>query len=519
MSNPQGAEAPPTPYAVASNQVARNGALYLASLAIPAVAALFLVPVTVQSLGSARFGLLALAWLFAEGTGIFDFGLGKATVRFVADATGRSVERVREIVQASLYAQTAMGALAGILLFALTPWLVNDVFTIDASLAPEAIGMFRVLSLHMPVLLATAALRASLEGAQRFDLSTFIRLPGTLASVVIPAVLAVGGYSLATILWALLAVRVLLLMIMAVAVRRSLLTAPWSAPKSFATLREMLGYSGWVAISTALGPLLASFDRFALGSVVGVTGLGLYTGAAEASNRFLLIPVTAFSAMLPALAATDARDGRQRALNRSSGARRQLAALMLPLCLTLFIFAPTILDVWLGPAFGDASGDALRILSVGVFLTGLAVLPLALLYGSGRPDLPAKINLAQILIHVPLTIALVRVWGITGAAVAVTVRCAEDFVLYSWATRRALGRPIDDPAERRREITLFGCGVALLVALALAARLTDTSWTAASAVAAAGLLVYAGLTWGFVFAPSERRAWLTMFSAPRPAAQ
>lgn len=519
MSNPQVAEAPQTPYAVGSKQVARNGALYLASFAIPAVAALFLVPVTVRSLGSARFGLLALAWLFAEGTGIFDFGLGKATIRFVADATGRSAERVKEIVQASLYSQIMMGALAGVLLFGLAPYLVFGVFRIDSGLAAEAIGMFRVLALHMPVLLGIAALRASLEGAQRFDISTAFRLPGTLASVVVPAVLALAGYSLTVIMWALLAVRLSLLVLMAIAVRRSLLSAPWSALQGFATLREMLGYSGWVAISTALGPILASFDRFVLGAVVGVTGLGLYTGAAEAANRFLLIPVTAFSAMLPALAATDARDGRQRTLHLSSGARRQLATVMLPLCLTLFVFADTILRVWLGPAFGDASGNALRILSVGVFLTGLAVLPLALLYGSGRPDLPAKINLIQVAVHVPLTIALVRVWGITGAAAAVTVRCAGDFVFYSMMTRRALGRPIPDPVERRRELTLFGCGLALFLALALSARLGDMSWTAASAVAAAGFLGYAGLTWGLVFTPGERRAWLTMFSAPRPAAQ
>ncbi|MGK2963438.1 MAG: hypothetical protein ACSLFK_15055, partial [Gemmatimonadaceae bacterium] len=73
--------------------------------------------------------------------------------------------------------------------------------------------------------------------------------------------------------------------------------------------------------------------------------------------------------------------------------------------------------------------------------------------------------------------------------------------------------------ERRRELTLFGCGLALFLALALSARLGDMSWTAASAVAAAGFLGYAGLTWGLVFTPGERRAWLTMFSAPRPAAQ
>ena len=511
MSNPPG-QATGTPNAVASQQVARNSALYLGSLAIPAVAALFLVPVTVHSLGSARFGLLALAWTFAEGTGIFDFGLGKATIRFVADANARGAGRIREIVHASVYAQTAMGIVAGLLLLALTPLLVHRVFRIDPGLDAEAVAMFRVLALHMPVLLGTSALRASLEGAQRFDISTALRVPSSLASVVVPAAMGAGGYSLTAIMWTLLAVRGVLFVVLAIAVRRSLFAEPWGALGGFGTLRQMLGYSGWVAISTALGPILANFDRFVLGSIVGVVGLGYYTGAAEAANRFLLIPVTAFSAMLPALAATDARDGRERTLHLTRGAQRQLSALMLPLCLTLFIFAPTILRVWLGPAFGDFSGTALRVLSLGIFLTGLAVLRLALLYGSGRPDLPAKINLLQVAIHIPLTIGLVRLWGITGAGMAVTIRAAEDFLLYGWATRRSLGTARPDPLERERATYLFGCGLGLLVMLLLAMRFQGSSWAATSGIAVVGLLAYGWLTWSRVFSPNERRAWLTIFA-------
>ena len=66
-----------------SQKVARNSVLYFSSLAVPALAAVFLVPVTVRALGPSRFGLLALAWAVAEGSGMFDFGLGRATVRFV----------------------------------------------------------------------------------------------------------------------------------------------------------------------------------------------------------------------------------------------------------------------------------------------------------------------------------------------------------------------------------------------------------------------------------------------------
>src|SRR2546423_1921842 len=216
-----------------SRRVARNSALYFSSLAVPALAAVFLVPVTVHSLGPARFGLLALAWAVAEGTGMFDFGLGRATVRFVADATTRGAERVREIILASATSQTLAGAVAGLLLFALAPLLAGRVFTISPAIQPEAMAMFRVLAFHIPVLLGSASLRAALEGAQRFDLSTSLRIPSSLASVAIPAVAAAEGASLPTILWLLLVVRLVLFFISAAAVGRALLPGRWGLPNGF----------------------------------------------------------------------------------------------------------------------------------------------------------------------------------------------------------------------------------------------------------------------------------------------
>jgi O-antigen/teichoic acid export membrane protein len=493
-----------------SHTVARNGALYFASLAVPAIAALFLVPVTVRALGPARFGLLALAWAIGESTGIFDFGLGKATIRFVADATTRGRERLKEIIIASLFTQTAMGAVAGLLLLLLAPVLVNRVFSIAQANKPEAISMFRVLALHMPVLLCLASLRASLEGAQRFDISTPLRIPGSIASVVVPAWAGSAGYSLAEILWILLGVRVLLVFLSAYAVRRTLMPSRWSLPAGLAPLREMLGYSGWVAISTAVGPILGSFDRFTVGSVIGGAGLGYYSGASEGANRFLLIPVTAFSAILPALSAIDAHEGRGRILAITRAGQRQLAAVTLPLCLALFAFGPLILGLWLGPAFADAAGMALRILSVGIFLAGLAILPLALLYGSGRPDLPAKANLIQLALHLPITIILIRGFGITGAGIAMLILRAEDLLFYEWARRRAIGCYQPDPSERAGVAALVVAGLLLAASFAVALSIEGTNARLAFAISVIGTGIYAVFSWLRILSPRERVAWTNM---------
>ena len=498
-----------------SQRVARNSVLYFSSLAVPAVAAIFLVPVTVRALGPARFGLLALAWAVAEGSGMFDFGLGRATVRFVADGTAKGVERVREIILASVFSQTAAGIVAGLLLLLLAPVLVRSVFRISPTVIPEAIAMFRVLALHLPILLCVASLRASLEGAQRFDLSTALRIPSSLASVVVPAIAASLGASLATIMWLLFAVRLILAVLNGEAVRRALLQGRWGLPQGFATLREMLRYSGWVAVSTALGPVLGSIDRFIVGSVIGATGLGFYTGAAEAANRFLLIPSTAFAALLPALADTEARGGRDRALAATRAAARQLATLLLPLCLALFTFAPAVLRIWLGPAFAEQAGTALRILAVGVFLGGLAHLPLAILYGAGRPDLPAKFHVVEVVVHVAVTFFLVKTWGITGAAVAWTLRCGADWLYYEIATRRAVGRSARDAGEEERTRRLLWLTLGLVISFVLTVSVSRMDWRIATLLIVLAMLAYAIVGWSRVLTSYERRAWMALLSRVR----
>jgi O-antigen/teichoic acid export membrane protein len=446
---------------------------------------------------------------------MFDFGLARTTVRFVADATVRGQDRLREIVVASVSSQAIMGCVAGVLVFGFAPFLAKHVFKISQDLVPDAIAMFRVLALHVPVLLASQALRATLEGAQRFDISTALRIPGSLASVIIPALVAPAGGSLATIFWILLFVRVALLVANVEAVRRVLLGGTWSLRPHFKTLREMLGYSGWVAVSAALGPALGSFDRFVVGSIVGIAGLGFYTGAAELANRFFLIPATAFAALLPALAYSEARGARDRALAACRAARRQLAAALLPVCLALFVFAPTILRGWLGPEYAAQGGTALRILAVGVFLGGLAHLPLGVLYGAARPDLPAKIHVGQAVVYLPLAFILVRAFGIPGAALSWTLRCVADLVLYEWATRRAIGRCEIDLAETARARRLGLLGSVLAAMLALIAWRDASSVSTGLVLVAIGFAAYGALAWTSVFSAEERAAWMSMVSRKR----
>ena len=109
----------------------------------------------------------------------------------------------------------------------------------------------------------------------------------------------------------------------------------------------------------------------------------------------------------------------------------------MPAAIGLF-FAPVILRVWMGPDYAAHGEMALRILSVGVLINAVAHIPYTFLEAAGRPDVPAKFHMLELIIHVPVAWYLVGAYGITGAAIAWTVRVTLDTTFLLAAARRVV---------------------------------------------------------------------------------
>src|SRR5262249_43478477 len=62
----------------------------LAGEALPALAAAASIPILVHRLGPQRFGALTLAWIVAGYFGLFDFGLGRALTKMMAEEFARA---------------------------------------------------------------------------------------------------------------------------------------------------------------------------------------------------------------------------------------------------------------------------------------------------------------------------------------------------------------------------------------------------------------------------------------------
>src|SRR5947208_15204097 len=193
----------------AGRVLGRNTLYNVFGQGLPLLVGLAAIPVTVRSLGDARFGLLGLAWAILGYVGVLDLGLGRATTKFVAEylAAG-DTERLRRVATLAVASQTGMGVIGGALFALLGPLLAGTVLGVPPALRAEARGMLLALALSVPFMVLSPSLLALLVAALRLHLVHLIRTPTSAAVLIVPAIAAPLGADLLTIVLLLLFVRI-----------------------------------------------------------------------------------------------------------------------------------------------------------------------------------------------------------------------------------------------------------------------------------------------------------------------
>lgn len=478
----------------------RNTALNFAGLALPLLLAFLVMPVISRNLGAARFGLLGLAWALLEYFSLLDVGLGRATTKFVAERAAERPPELVEIITISTLSQTFTGILGGALLALLTPLLIGHVLTVPPELVPEARRVLLLLSATLPLVLLSLSLRGVVEAAQRFDLSNMIRIVSSCATFLIPAIGAAQGVSLPVIILLLLIARLLTCVALVIAVPFALPGLVWQWPHEWRFLRELLAYGGWVALSNVLSPVLIYLDRFMLAALVGIAAVGYYTAPYEATTRLLIIPASLVTTLFPLVSSLGLKN-EQSALSRmfTASVRNLIVVLAAPVT-AILVFAPDLLTLWLGAEFSAQSALAMRILAIGLLVNGLAHVPHSYIQALGRPDIPAKFHVLELLAYPLAAWFLIRNFGITGAAAAWTFRATADALLLFGAASRLLGL-----SPRRMFGQRAGRLVTAVASLSLALVAAHVfPLTAAALIAAATLAAFATATWRYVLEVDER---------------
>lgn len=410
--------------------LARNTILNLIGQVVPLLVGIITIPLIVRGLGTERFGLFSLIWVVLGYFTVFDLGLGRATTKYVAEALGKGeTKQVSNIVWTAVTVQLIFGIIGSVIVLIGTPLLVERVLNISAPLHAEALATFYVLALSVPIVLISSSFSGVLEAAQRFDLINAVKIPSSVLTFLLPVVGLHFNFTLPGIVALILAARVGALVVFIVL---DFHIAPQvrKYSGSFPLFTRLLTFGGWITVSNIIGPILQYLDRFLIGAILTMSVVAYYTAPFDVISRLWIIPGSLVMTMFPAFSTiglTRIKDLRFYFIR----ATKYVFLIVGLIALILMLFAHEILTAWLGNAFAQNSTLVIQILLLGVLISSLTHLPLALFQGIGKPEITAKIQLLLLPISVLLSIILIKRIGIVGAALSWTF-CRTVGMLLSW---------------------------------------------------------------------------------------
>jgi O-antigen/teichoic acid export membrane protein len=466
----------PTVSVPGRGRIGRNAIWNLVGLGLPLLFALVAIPVLLSALGTARFGVLSLAWVIIGYFGLFDLGLGRAITQRVARVIGTPAdEQTPDAVWTYVWSMAILGALGGLALAGFSGPLVNDVLKIPAGLQAESSDGFLLLGLAVPFVVSTTGLRGVLEAHQRFAMVAIARVALGIVSILGPLLVIPFTHSLAAIVAVLVVGRV-------VAWVAHVMLCGWVDPRlgrprpfRFSALKPMLGFAGWMTVSNVFAPLLAYLDRFLIAAVISASAVAYYATPYDIVTKLSIFPLALSGVLFPAFASLMThRPHEVEGLHR-----RGLATTMLllgPLIAVIVVFGHGGLEAWLGGSFADRSTTVLQWLAVGVFANAAAQIPFTLIQGVGRPDITAKLQLAELPFYLVLLWVMVKGDGIVGAALAWAIRVTIDAVLLLALAQPAIGTTM------KRSLGLIGALLAGTAVLAAGMIVPDAAWEQGAAV-------------------------------------
>ena len=399
---------------------------------IPIILAFLTLPIIIRGLGNDRYGLLTLSYAVLGYFTMFDLGVGRASIKYIAEAINSSSEYdVSRAVSSSITFQLILGVFFGILFNFLICDLLVDSLNLNEKLKSEASMMFNILSFSIPIVTTQAALSGVLEAKQRFDLVNAVKIPAIISTYFVFPLLGIYlELDLIDLILLIVSTRIL-----SVICYFSLCLREIKTIKIFffdvRYLSKFTIYGLWVTISNIASVLMENADRFIIGSFISITSVTYYVIPYEIVSKIRIFSNSITLSTFPIFSSLNILENRSMYIKILGQSIKFIIIFVGPTVLFVILFANLFLTLWLGSEFAKSSTLVLQVIAIGIFANSIANVPFSFFQSVGSPNIPAKYHITMLPFYLLFVILLAITNGIIGVAIAWTLRCVVDLFLLS----------------------------------------------------------------------------------------
>jgi O-antigen/teichoic acid export membrane protein len=400
------------------------------------VVTLVTVPYLFHGLGDERYGILGLVTVLTAQVAPLHFGIAPATTRRVAERRGAG-NGVGATALAALVLSVGSAVLAGGLSLVLAPLAWRAGFRLSPRATQEALEAVPLMAFVILLQPFIGNGMAVLAGREDFGRMGGIRVVHGVSRQGLAVGAVVLGVGLRGALTAFLVADSVTAVVLWWVVR--VLPGRTSLESLRRELRRLTALGAPTALGSVFSTVLADLEKLAIGVVKSVGEFAYYETPANALVRITVIPAAIAGVIMPRVAAMGASASWHEEVARLvSLATRLSLAVIVCLGLPLSALLPELLSLWLGELFAVRSAPLARVILVGVVFQVAAFATHAVLRALASPKVLAILYAAELGVHCVLVYAFVTRWGITGAALAYTLRCLLDATAQRWLAERVL---------------------------------------------------------------------------------
>jgi O-antigen/teichoic acid export membrane protein len=402
----------------------------------------FLSPFILHHLGDDAFGLWILIYSFTGYYGIFDFGIRSSLVRYVSkfQATGDKEELAR-LVNTNLFTYSCIGLIL-MVPTVLGSLYVDRLFQIPPSFIRDARLLFLIVGFSLALGFPIGIADGILEGLQRFYLTNWTNVAGTLTRAVLIIYVLRHGFGLLSVALITVSLPLITSAVRGLIAQR-LLTIPFGWKYvSRDSMRQVANYSSITFIVIVADRLRFKTDALVIGTFLSAAAITHFTIGArlvDYAGEVVSSMAQIFTPMSSHFHATGEHDRLRKIFVAGN---RACALIMFPMTVAFVVMGKSVIEAWVGPRYLSSYVILLIVLVPSTFYEAQSTSN-RILYGVSLHKSLAYVLLMEGIANLILSIVLVRPLGIVGDAIgtAIPLLCTSLFFLPRHMCRQ-LGVPV-----------------------------------------------------------------------------
>jgi len=379
-------------------------------------------PILVHLLGKDQYGLMALLISILTPLGLLDFGIGEATVKYIAENMGREdYFQTGKYLRSTFLFNLSVGCLGGMVIILLARFLITSVFNVPSGSQDLARYCLYWIGINWCVMQIRQTFTGVAMALQRYGILNIGNISSQVITIAAGLGVLIGGGNLLDLVRIQAIVAALMAVGWFIVAQRLLPNISFFPRPDLLSFQKTFGFGVWQMLNRVSGILGYQSPPWLLGILLPVSTVGFYSVGIQVVGVVYLAAYKTGEVLFPAVSQMQGQLRDEVAARLVVQANWVITAFAISCFVPLIVFAHDFLMVWIGRDFASNAARLLRILAFGAAASCLFAVPSFYLLGVGKSRWLAVMSFVQGIITFAVAAFLIPRIGLAGAGWGVTL--------------------------------------------------------------------------------------------------